>query len=321
MDVSVCIVSWNTKDILRECIESIRQKTSGIDYEIIIVDNASSDGSANMVQEEFPQCTLIANLENLGFARANNLAARRASGEYIFYLNPDTTLVTNALKGMFEFLEKNEEYGAVGCQLTNPDLRVYYSCAGTFPTPFNELCDLLGLNRFLRPLRCFSSRELDYWDHRDSRPVDCLSGACIMIRKSLNESLKGFDNSLFMYSEDVDLCYRVLLKGFKIFFLSTETIIHYEGSSSDKRTDKHFAVVRKKECDYYFLLKHFGVLKAKRYKIAVLAGSILRALVGILMYPASRAGLLDHRSGGIIGKYSRLVMWSIGIEKINRLQG
>jgi len=318
MDISICIVSWNTKDLLYDCIKSIKEKTSRINYEIIIVDNASKDGSVEMVRQKFPDCKLVASNRNWGFVKGNNIAIKEASGKYILYLNPDTTLVTSAINGMYNFLENNITYGAVGCKLTDKRGNIQYTCAAAFPTPFNTLCSLLFLDRIFTKSKLFTSRELNYWNHEDSRNVECLSGACIMARKGIVDELGGFDENIFMYSEDLDLCYRILKIGWQIFYLATEVIIHHEGASTKVKENKNFAPLMQIASNYYFFHKNFGRIKAVQFRIAVCFGSLYRIIIIFLFTPILAFKRNFYLFSGF-NKHYNLFLWSIGLRKTNRL--
>ena len=217
-----------------------------------------------MVRKEFPECKLIES-ENVGFAKGNNKAVKEAIGKYILYLNPDTELVTNALYGMYQFLEHNVSFGAAGCKLTHRNGIIQYECARTFPTIFNEIYHFFFLNRIFSKSKTFSSSELDYWDHQNSTSVDCLSGACMMVRKIIIDKLGGFDESTFMFSEDLDLCYRILKDDRKIYYLATEVIIHNQGSSTHKK-NKSFTIIMQKQSISYFITKHLHI-QNKRFNI------------------------------------------------------
>lgn len=315
MEVSICIVNWNTKDLLYNCIKSIEEKTFGVRYEILVVDNNSADESVEMVQREFSNCNLILSERNLGFAKGNNVAVKKASGKYILYLNPDTELVTNAIYGMYLFLEEQKEFGAVGCTLLNPDGTIQFTGARTFPNPFNQFCYLTMLNRLFPRSKFFSTIEIGYWDHMESREIDCLSGACIMVRKDIIDKLKGFDESIFMYAEDVDLCYRIRKDGWKIYYLADEEIIHMEGAASKKTSNKYFGAILQRESNHYFLRKHFGNAEAVKFKLVICVGSLIRILTIILLIP--NLMLVQKRRDilFIIGKYYNLFLWSIGMNK------
>ena len=147
-----------------------------------MVDNNSSDGSSVAIERKFPETKLVTSPQNLGFAKGCNLAVNHAVGKFVLYLNPDTELVSNAIAGMMRLLEKRPDVGGVGCRLLNSDGSIQLTCASGFPSPWNELCSLVGLDRMFPRSAFFSARELAYWDHRDSRDVACLSGACMMLR-------------------------------------------------------------------------------------------------------------------------------------------
>ena len=241
MDVSVIIVSWNTKDLLKRCLQSINEQTKGITYEVIVIDNDSHDGTCEMLKEEFPKYHLIESKKNLGFVKGNNCAFKHARGRYILYLNPDMELLSNAIGEMKCFLDQKLEYGAVGCKLVYPNGSIQYVCARTFPTPFNQFCFLVALNRIFPNSKTFSTVEMRYWDHNDSREVDCLSGACILVRRRIIQWLSGFDEKIFMYADDVDLCFRIRKAGWKIQYLADHKIIHYSGASSKQHSKRYFS--------------------------------------------------------------------------------
>lgn len=316
MDVSVCIVNWNTRDLLYRCLDSIKRSTEGLRYEVVVVDNNSADGSADMVSAEFPECILIASKENLGFARGSNLAAQAASGAYVFYLNPDTELVSNAILGMFTLLEATSGVGAVGCKLLNADGSIQFTCASTLPSPRSELVSLLGFSRLFPHSRICSARELDYWDHKNSAAVECLSGACMMLPRALVERLGGFDESFFMYGEDLDLCCRIRREGFDLYYLASESILHHEGAGSSKR-GRSFAPLMQREANYRLLRNHFGRGRAIGYRTAVLLGSFTRVLGISAIWPlllCREVGRHD-RISDLIAKHVDLLLWSIGIKR------
>lgn len=318
MDVSICIVNWNVKELLDSCIESIIKHTSGVTYEIIIFDNASEDGSVEMIKTSYPKCTIIESDVNYGFARGSNLAAKKSKGKYILYLNPDTKLISNAILGMYNHLEEDDKCGAVGCKLINQDGTIQYTCAAMFPTIRTEFNEFFCLSRIFPKSKIFSGREMIYWDHRDSRYVQTLSGACIMIRRALADELNGFDENTFMYSEDTDLCFRVWEKGCKVFYLSTYDIIHYEGSSTSKVKENNYSDKRQRESNYYFISKNYGKNEAKKYKYIVILGSIFRILLLLFIFPLNIL-IRGKRSNytHIIRKYIYNLFWAFGYYECN----
>ncbi len=317
-DVSICIVNWNTKELLQKCLRSIKEKTVELTYEIIVVDNNSQDDSVQMIKLDYPDCLIIENKINLGFAKGNNEAVKKASGKYILYLNPDTELITNAIYGMFLFLEKNADFGAVGCKLVGSDGQIQFSCARTFPTPFNQFSYLAMLYRLFPQSRSLSTVEMNYWDHSGNREIDCVSGACIMARKHIIDALNGFDENFFMYAEDVDLCYRIRKESLKIYYLAEESVFHYEGASSKKKANKHFSAIMQRTSNYYFITKHFGHIKAFEFKAAVGVGSLIRLFTLIFLLPYFIQFKPEKVTTDIFSKYFNLFLWSIGLKSAHK---
>ena len=313
MVLSICIVSWNTVDLLSQCLSSIFAYTENLEFEVIIVDNGSTDGTLNMIKNDFPQCKLIESAENLGFTKANNLAVQHARGKYILYLNPDTELVSNSPEKMVHFLENNPNYGAIGPKLTLADGSIQYVCARTFPTPQNQFNLLTMLDRLFSRSKYFSTVEMRYWDHNESRNIDCLLGACILTRKQIIDEIGGFDENIFMYAEDVDLCYRLHQAGWDLYYDADIMIKHYAGSSSKKEDYRFFSTIVQRESNAYFLHKHFGKSTMRRYIAAVFFGSFIRILIITLILPfrlfsesiAEKISIYTWR------KYSKLLFWSL----------
>jgi GT2 family glycosyltransferase len=229
------------------------------------------------------------------------------------YLNPDTRLRTNALLTMCNYLEKNHRYGAVGCKLLNTDGSIQYTCARAYPSPLKEFNELAMLNRLFPQTKLFSAVELHYWNHENSQDVDCLSGACIMMRKEIEEEINGFDEDYFMYAEDVDLCYRIIKNGWKIYYLSEEEIIHHGGASTNNNQIKYFGTIETRRANCTFLKKHFGKLKALEYRLTVLGGSIIRVCI-FLPYVFYERIICENRNINIrylLSKYIVLLRWSL----------
>jgi GT2 family glycosyltransferase len=317
MDISVCIVNWNTKELLSNCIDSILEKTSDVSYEVIVVDNNSTDGSAEMVKRRFPNCKLIESKENLGFSRGNNLGLWEATGKYILFLNPDTILITNALLGMFQFMEVNTDVGAVGCKLRSQDGSIQFTCARTYPSLWNQFCDMMMLNRLFPRSKMFSTIEMVYWDHKDSSAVDCLSGACIFAMKGIVTELRGFDEGFFMYAEDVDLCYRIKREGWTLYYLASEEIFHLEGASSKKQSQEYFSTIAMRESNYHLFEKHRGKIPAQLYKTITFIGSIFRLIIimaSVFVLRNSRMKMSEKKTA--FWKYFYLASWTVGLKKV-----
>ncbi len=233
-ELSIIIVNYNTKDYLRKCLSSIYKYLPSCSYEIICVDNHSKDGSKVMIKREFPQVKLITNARNVGFARACNQAAKRAKGEYILFLNPDTITTKGAIDNMLNFFAKTKDAGCVGARLLNNDGSLQFSCR-TFPTPFNSIFGRKSLfTKFFpnnRMSRQFLLTDLDY-EH--IQIVDSIRGACILTKKEILEKVGFFDERFFLYVEDTDFCYKLKKANYHVYYLPTAVFFHKLEASVEK---------------------------------------------------------------------------------------
>ena len=233
-DLAIIIISWNVRDLLRTCIQSILNNIHGLTYRITVVDNASSDGTIAMLQNEFPDVLCLRNIENVGFASANNQALRESQARHVLLLNPDTLVVGDALKTMVEFADTRDEIGLIGPRLQSPDGKIQYVCARSFPTAVNWFWHYCFIGRVLSGNRVFGRLLLSFWDHLDSRAVEAITGAAMLIPKRTLEQVGVLDETHPMYLEDVDYCRRVWMAGKEIWYLSDAVIIHYGGQSSSQ---------------------------------------------------------------------------------------
>jgi len=232
-DVSVIIVNWNTKDLLSQCIESIKTHTKKISFEIIVVDNFSSDGSPEMVERNFPEVILFKNKKNKGFGQANNQGLARARGKYVLFLNSDVVINENCLDDMFDFMEKNPEVGASSCKLTFPDGSLQHSCR-KFPSFKVFFLMLLGLRAFFPNMKVFREYLMLDWDHSDEREVDQIMGSFMFIRKDVLNKIGSFDERYWMYFEEVDLCLRMKKAGWRVVHYPFASAIHFLSKSSEQ---------------------------------------------------------------------------------------
>ncbi|MBI2419175.1 MAG: glycosyltransferase, partial [Ignavibacteriales bacterium] len=234
MDLSIIIVNYNVKDFLHHLLQSINAAVRDISAEVIIVDNASTDGSVEMLRREFPGITLIASPENLGFSRANNAGIKKSKGRYILLLNPDTLIGEETFVTMIKFLDEHKEVGLAGCKLLNPDGTLQLACRRGFPGPWVSFCKVTGLSSIFPKSRLFAKYNLTYLDENQSHEVDAISGAFMMIRKEVVDEIGGLDEQFFMYGEDLDWCYRVQKAGHKVYYVHNTKIIHYKGESTKR---------------------------------------------------------------------------------------
>jgi GT2 family glycosyltransferase len=230
MLISVITVSWNTRDLLRTCLQSLLKELDGIDAEVFLVDNDSADQSAEMVEKEFPQIRLIANDTNRGFAAANNQALALATGEFILLLNPDTVVHPGAIKTLLGFMQAHARAGIVAPQLLESNGAVQRSCR-QFPTFFGMLYELLGLSKLFPDQEKFRQYKMLDWNHDDERQVDQPEGACLLLRRQVIEEVGVLDEGFFMLFEEVDWCYRIKEKGWQIWFTPSAQVTHHYGQS------------------------------------------------------------------------------------------
>ncbi|MBC7287318.1 MAG: glycosyltransferase family 2 protein [Armatimonadetes bacterium] len=228
--VSIGIVNWNTRDHLKQCLESIRRNAPQV-RDVVVVDNASSDGSADMVRREFPWVRLIANESNLGYAAGNNQVVAAARGSLILLLNPDTRVTAGAVEALVACMERHERAGAVAPRLIYPDGRLQRSCR-SFPTPDTVLFDALFLSRLFHRSRTFGKYRMSWWDYDDERQVEQPMASALLLRRQAFEEAGGFDERFPIFFNDVDLCKRLWDAGWEIWFTPEAEIVHAHGAST-----------------------------------------------------------------------------------------
>ena len=229
-ELSIIIVSWNTKDLLRRCLNALETEIGGIDAEVFVVDNHTADDSAGMVAKEHPWVQLIANNANLGFAKANNQAMKIAQGSYILLLNPDTEVQPGSIHTLLKFLPDRRQAGIVAPQLLNSDGSIQRSCRA-FPTFLNMLYELIGLSILFPSIQTFRAYKMLDWNHDDERQVDQPEGACLLLRRKVIEEVGMLDEGFFMLFEEVDWCYRIKKAGWQIWFTPKAKVVHHYGQS------------------------------------------------------------------------------------------
>ncbi len=271
--LSIVIVNYNTREPLRRCLGSIQAHHSGLDLEVIVVDNASQDGSADMAREVMPEAVVIEPGRNTWFSGGNNIGAWKASGEYLLILNPDTVFQPGTLPTMLNYLRSHPDVGLVTCQMRFPDGSFQRTCS-RLPQYVDLLLDytLLG---FIRPLR---NRRHDYmfyadWNRESSRPVEVAPGSNLMLRSATMRQINGFDEALKLYFTEDDLCRRILQTGCEIHFIAEALLIHEERASVNQ--------VRRTASQIYF---DDLLIYARKY-----FGSTRAALLQIMIFPMRRA--------------------------------
>lgn len=275
-DLSVCIVNWNTRQHLKACLESLYTHAEGLELEVIVVDNASSDGSAAMVGECFPQVHLVANEKNEGYARGNNQALLQASAEYALLLNPDTRVQEGTLRGLLACAERHPRAGAIAPKLVYPDGRLQQSCR-TFPTPDVVLYEVTGLSRLAPRSRVFGKYRMTWWDYDEERPVDQPMASALLLRKTAIEDVGYFDEAFPIFFNDVDLCKRLWDAGWEVWFTPSAVVTHFHGAST--RQVRRAMIAESHHSWVRFYEKHYrGRISPISYWAAVLAIKAARYL-------------------------------------------
>lgn len=252
-ELSIIIVNWNTKDLLRDCLQSIYQNSPKGEFDVFVVDNASTDGSLSMIKKEFPQVELIENNKNLGFARANNQGIRESEGKYVLLLNSDTVVKKNSLNNLVDFMKNRDNVGVAGPRILKPNGNVEESC-GFFPSPWAVF--LTKLNRKINFLGRFKSLKASHLALAEEKEVDWVAGACMLVRRKSFEKAGLLDEKIFMYFEDVDWCCRIKKAGWKICFTPSAEIVHISGASVKKLKKPIKPEYRKNQ--YYIYQKHLN---------------------------------------------------------------
>ncbi len=286
-EVSVIVVNWNTRDLLERCLAAAQANAGRVSVELIVVDNASADGSAAMVRERFPGAHLILNSDNLGFARANNLGAAAAGGRYLLLINSDAFLTPGALEALVSLADAQPRAGLVGAQLRNAD-GTFQASHTPFPTLWREFLILTGLGRLVFG-RQFPSRGPD--DGLGPQRVDYVEGACLLARRDAYQAVGGLDEGYFMYAEEVDLCLSMRRHAWEVWYQPAARVTHLGGASSRARRPEQ-------EGDLYvsrvrLFRKHYGALAADSLKALL----YLATGTKLLMH-----GLLRRLSGGRVGR-------------------
>ncbi|MDI6403006.1 glycosyltransferase, partial [Balneolaceae bacterium ANBcel3] len=279
-DVSVVVVNYNVKEFVANLLGSVQKASEKLKVEVIVVDNASSDGSVNYLKKRFPDLQLIANKDNAGFGKANNQAIHKANGKYILLINPDTLVRKDTLQTMFNHMEKHPESAAAGCKILNPDGTFAPESRRSVPTPMSALWKILGMNRLFPKSKRFSAYYMGGLDEDKEGMVPVLSGAFMFCRADVLKKIKGFDERFFMYGEDIDLCYRITKEGWNIDYVPSTSIIHYKGESTKKENLDYVLTFNK--AMYQFFTKHYSFGYTLLFRLFVLSGIILKGFISYL---------------------------------------
>ncbi len=288
---SIIIVSWNAKHYLAQCLDSLAHQVQPCNSEIVVVDNASSDGSYELVRDNFPDVKLIQTGRNLGFARANNIGMAQVRGKYVCLINSDVILREHCLSGLRNYMDQHPEIGILGPRILNPDLSIQESCK-EFPTLWNSFCRALALDSLFRHSPTFSGSLMRYFAHDEIRPVDILSGCFWVVRRAALGQVGPLDEEFFMYAEDKDWCKRFWDAGWSVVYFPGAEAIHFGAASSSREPVRFYLEMNRANLLYW--KKHYGRAQQLAIRAVMLLHESLRiAGSGLLfvMRPRRRASL------------------------------
>lgn len=308
-NLSIIIINYNVKNLLNDCINSLYESLKGIRFEIIVIDNASTDDSVEMLYMHHPQIKTIVNTQNIGFGAANNQGLAEASGDFILLLNPDTIIFPDTIAKTLKFCQEHPEVGIVGCKILNPDKTLQPSC-NYFPNLLDYIWETFFVDKLFPRNKLIGRFHMSYFNHDVIAEVDCVKGAFMMVKKQVIAEIKGFDEDFFIYSEEMDLCYRAKQKGWKIFFYPDAEIIHYGGQSTFPESEAMFIEFHKGR--YKFFRKHKGLFKAKIVKLMLFGGVAIRAFIWFLVKNICRNNVFYGKRYKI---FYKTLIWYLKLEK------
>ncbi|HEX3857612.1 MAG TPA: glycosyltransferase family 2 protein [Verrucomicrobiae bacterium] len=289
MDISIVILSWNDKQYLEVCLQSLRNATNSRTVEIIAVDNASTDGSPEMVEILFPEVKLIRNHENLGFPKGNNIGVQASRGKYVYLLNSDIKVFPGCLDALADYMDQNPGVGMVGPKILNRDLTHQSSCR-RFPTLWNNFCAATGLAKIFERTRFFSGEHMFYFKGDRLMDVDVLVGCFWAVRRAAVNELGLLDEGFFMFAEDLDWCKRFWEAGWRVVFCPEAQAIHYRGGSSTKKDAAWLALTQQRSVLRYWK-KHHNAAAGFGIRFLMFVHKISRwgtAWINYLAHPSKR---------------------------------
>ena len=280
MDLSVIIVNYNVKHFLEQCLNSVAIAMKGLEVDVYVVDNISIDGSVEMVKEKFPWVQLIANKENVGFSRANNQAMRISNAKYFLLLNPDTVVEEDTFKKTIEFMDAYPNCGGLGVKMIDGKGEFLPESKRGLPTPSVAFYKISGLARLFPKSKKFGRYHLGYLPMEETHKIEILSGAFMMMRKSVLDKVGLLDEEFFMYGEDIDLSYRIILGGYDNYYFPETSIIHYKGESTKKSSINYVFVFY--NAMIIFAKKHFSEKNARLFSFFINIAIYIRAGMAIM---------------------------------------
>ncbi|MEZ4760767.1 MAG: glycosyltransferase family 2 protein [Flavobacteriales bacterium] len=280
MKLTVIIVNYNVRAYLEQCLRTVRAAMEGVDGEVYVVDNQSTDGSVQLVRQEFPEVKLIANSVNVGFSRANNQAILESTGEYVLLLNPDTVVGEDVFRKVLTYLDAHDRVGGLGVKMIDGTGRFLPESKRGLPTPEVAFYKIIGLTRLFPRSKVFGRYQLGHLPENETNPIEILSGACMFLRRRTLDEVGLLDESFFMYGEDIDLSYRITLGGFENHYFPEARIIHYKGEST-----------KKSSVNYVFVFYNAMAIFARKY-FTGRGGNLFSFLINGAIYLSAAAAIV-----------------------------
>lgn len=313
MDLTIIIVNWNGGEMLTDCLASIAKTQGNLKLQVIVVDNASRDGSREAAQKQFPQFHTFNSGSNLGFGRANNLVRPMAQSDLVLFLNPDTVVLENALQEMIAFMRTHPEVGGLGCKMRTHEGEIHELGLQYSPSPMKEFV------RQLLPASAISRlfpNMLPHLDANKSGYAVKLYGGCLMVPKALLDQIGWFDERYFMYAEDADMCRTIMANGKKLYYLASTEIIHVAGGTSEK-APSGFSILMMSESIAKFMKKYYGGPGMAFYRVGTLLTSLFRlAALAFVWIPVAltRIKPMESLRNGFF-RHRLLVLWALGLKR------
>ena len=299
IDISIVIVNWNAKSLLRDCLKSIYETTKPFSIEILVIDNGSTDGSIKMIKSHFPHVKLIENENNLGFAKANNIGINKCRGKYVCLVNSDIVVRKRCFENLFNYMGEHLDVGMSGPQLLNTDLTIQVSCK-QFPSLWNNVSRTFFLHRLFPKSSLFGAEEMSYFNHKSILNVDALAGAFLMVRNDTLKHVGVLDEDFFIYSEDIDWCKRFSDNGWEIIFYPKANAIHHDGGSSKRAPIRFYIEMLKAKLHYWE--KHHSFIDTILIHLIMLIQHAIRLSINFIIYtiiPRKRQEKNQEIQGGI----------------------
>jgi GT2 family glycosyltransferase len=313
MKLSVVIICWNDFNVIKDCLESIFAQNHKIEFEVLVSDNGSTDGSVPYIREKYPKVRLLENNANLGFAKANNVGIRAATGEYVLILNPDTIVHEAAFDKWIEFADRHPEAGALGCRVLNAD-GTFQRPAQVFPTIWRYWVSACRLEWLGRYLSSFASGSYPGWDGMEEREIDFQSGCCVLFRAAVLSELGGFDERFFYNFEETDLCKRTWHAGYRILYTPEPVVTHLWGQST-KRFPTRFEIEKLRN-RYRYFWKHHGPRSLQGCRRVILANLYIRQAT----YGLSRLFRSDETLDKRLEMYRVVIDWNKRLDPLRFIE-